>query len=275
MFAPARIKPAYGARLDPYASLRVGLQGAYLLDEGGGNYAYDATNNLALKSTGFGSTNPWGSASTGGLSCTVNGGGFVAATPAALQVAFPVSFAVAFRQLGAPVSSSFYFGSLYNATSGNPFYAWALTWVTDLHIQFNNAGSANTLNSSFAPATGVDTVASGTLGTSGIWLYAQGAQVATTTGVTAPTYGATPQISIGLETGTGGRNCNSLIYWCLWWNRVLAASEHAFLGSSIYSVASLFAPAWRPGAPPAAAAGNIIRVNWDGGFKQLLEGGFA
>lgn len=266
-------KPPQGTPLDPMHGLCQGLAGFYALPEVGGTIAHDLSGNgLGLGMTGFGSANPWSTGSPG-LLCTTSAAGAVATLPASLQLGWPISFAIGFRQLGTPTFPT-YFCVLQNDTSANPYFSWGFSCVSAaIDVKWNSAGTQESLATSYTPAIGVDTVLSSTLTSTSQNVYAQGSLIGSaSTSYSNPTYTASAQVAIGIETGSTGRQCNALIYWCAWWTRMLSPGEHAVLAENVWQ---MFAPRPFYWLARAGASGKLIRVNWDGGYKQILEGGFA
>jgi hypothetical protein len=100
-------------------------------NEGAGQTLFDATGNLNLQTTGFGSARPWGLGSAPGLACAGTSGsvGAYATLPSRLQLGLPLTLAVGFRTLGATVDYGTLLGLEYNSIHGNPYTLAAIEYA--------------------------------------------------------------------------------------------------------------------------------------------------
>ncbi len=283
MIFPAPIdpysKPRIGRALDPAAPLARGLICHLPLWEGTGRYCYDAAGGLALAISGA----TWGSGSAPGLSfAATNSAATSVALPATLQVGWPITFACGFRTLGAATNAAVLFGTSYNSSANSPYFGWALAYysTTGYNLELNSAGATNSIHGTGLASAGTDAVLSATIGASAQAVYLNGASYCSgSTALSNPTYGAGPQLCVGVEPGTSGRTVNALMYWCAAWNRALTAAEHLSLAQNPWQVYASSSPALASLATPPPRRARLVVIPtdppWDAIAGRLILPGPA
>jgi hypothetical protein len=260
-----RQKPPVGTILDRSSALALGLQGFYPLNEGTGGTISDATGNLALATTGFGSANPWGAGPAGpGLLCTASSAAAYAVPTAAQQslaATWPVTVAAAATFVATPVSNTNYipfFGFTYSTDGSTTSYGMGMIWVNKTggwYLDWNRGTTSEAYISGGSWTIGAPVVVAGTITPSGANLYVNGQPVASSSTANTPgLFGPTPRL--GFAT-TQGRNANAIYYWGAWWNRALSVDEHAAIGPDPNAIWRVFRPRYEATRKWATAGGWI------------------
>jgi hypothetical protein len=238
-------KPPVGTLLDRSNSLTQGLYGFYALNEGTGRYINDATGNIALATSG----GPTWETGTGGLGlgCPGTSGsiGAAATVPSQYQFTNALTLAVGFRRLGATIQYGNIFGLKPNSSNSSPYNTCNILYnnTTGQFVLYYSQGASQTNVVAGSVPTTSDSVASASVSSAGSSVYINGALSTSVPNAFTAAWTSTAQIQIGYQTGGSGETANSLFYWAAWWNRVLSATEHALIGSSINAIWQMMRPA--------------------------------
>lgn len=227
----------------------------YALNEQYGPNAVDAVGGLSLASSGWGSTNPWGS---DGLALNTALANFSATLPAALKVGFPLTILAGLRLNGNSSSACRFCGVSYDNAFTTPFSAAALLYNgTTLSCEANYGGTGVSATSSTAPQ-GVDMVVGATydsaIGHVTIYVGGQQTGLATASLTSTPSYTATSSAYCGLPPGSSGtRIPNLTLYWWGIWRSAFDAQTHAQYGADVNAVwPRLFPPRYSFRSPTPA-----------------------
>ncbi len=198
-----RRKPPLGWRINPDHPWAQGLAWFGGALENGGTITCDSVSGMPLTLAGGAS---WAATSKGsGISCVGNNARAQATWPTGQEWAFPLTFAVAFHQVGAP--------------SGSPPY---LSLAPEPLVVLNGGG-ANGMGiypndnvswwSGFVPANGSDSVFAATVNKTTQPMYANGLARTAGTGTYGTTNYSSTNIAFGDSSSYSGRNPNAIIYW--------------------------------------------------------------
>lgn len=257
-----------GVRIDPDHPLAQGLVAFWAFNEGAG-LPYDCVGQQKPST----STAAWTSTPYGvGLSLNGTSQSVVLGAPA--NLAFSGPFTVAYG--GAPAAQTTQQYILDARDSTRSAGGFALTTTSGGNNLQVSLPPSNTLVTSTAPVDGNYHVYAFTLaatGAGGSIFYRDG--VATGTGnSSALVVTASPLVAtIGTRSSSPLSYYTGPMGWLGVWIRGLAAIEHMALQANPWQMFPEPTPYWLYHS--AATTGKLIRVNWDGGFKQILDGGFA
>lgn len=249
-------RPQPAARIAYGNPLVTGLLAAFLFNEGPG--ATDKVTDLTRLAPASGT-----SFSELGLHATALNLGAEVTAPARLQVGVPHTIAAYITFRGTPDVNGFIFGITANNTDTNPFQSTGLSIDASVQIQHvgNNAGTFTTFTSGVTAASllNVPSVIVATITASARHLWVNGVLKGNTTGISAPTYGATALLAAGDYTGVA-RNSAVVVHAGYIWNRELTGDEIMRLTTQPYSVVQPLAVyrRWQTGA--AAVSPNTSRM---------------
>lgn len=213
--------------------LAVGLKAAFFFNEGL-RPVEKVTGNLRLAPSSSVSFSELG------LHATATDLGAEATAPSWVQVGVPHTIAVFFTYRATPDVNGYLFGVVHNNADGNPWQSTGFSADGSVNVQWvgNNGGSFTGLSSGVSAASLVNkpTVAVATITGSARKIYLDGVEKGSTTGISAPTYGASALLAAGDYTGVS-RNTAAVIHAGYIWDRELTVSEIRDLSADPYVLA--------------------------------------
>jgi hypothetical protein len=240
-------KPVFGTRINRAHPWFTGMQGFYALNEASGAAAYDATGNINLAATGFGTANPWFAAAQPGVLSNATNECFYGVLPTSFQYGWPITIAVAFRNVGVANSNG---GDIFSGTYASPpgtnsapYDCWTISKAATsnaMRLAYNSGGTQVISSPGFTFQNNSDYVAAATFTTAGQYSYVLGKPVASGTSASNPTYSSTASITVGGFPFAVSQTPNVLVYWAAWWNRVLSAAEHQAIGCGVNAIYQMF-----------------------------------
>lgn len=240
-------KPLPGAIINPVHPLARGLVGCWLLGEGGGLRANDSSFGANPGTLNNFTGNPWVGSRRGGQALSFDGvNDYVktaANTPLAATVPQNVTISARVRTGSGQNSFALIAGRTHSSTHTAPYYAFAIgaNYSSDgkFYGQINNGnGVAGNIVRAFSYAQNTEYDVAYTYDSTTQTLYVNGNSVGTNLGVSgAIAYGSGGFVSIGANAG-GGENFTGAVEGVRVYNRVLTASEVAWLYAEPYAAFS-------------------------------------